>query len=177
MALNLDLVKREIRELLSLFVTNIKGQTAIGLSDLNRLSEGFLLELFREVYSLPGLRNLNREKQNVPGLDLGDDTAGRAFQITATPSLDKVKETLQTVVDAKLYERFRSIRISQLRHVIPATGTTVRTGAAASAGSARAATGSAETMATAAGAGRPGSVVGGDTVLVVRARPLLFRWD
>lgn len=111
MALNLDLVKREIRELLSLFVTNIKGQTAIGLSDLNRLSEGFLLELFREVYSLPGLRNLNREKQNFPGLDLGDDTAGRAFQITATPSLDKVKETLQTVVDAKLYERFRSIRI------------------------------------------------------------------
>ena len=96
---------------MSLFVTNVKGQTAIGLSDLNRPSEGFFLELFREVYSLAGLRNLNREKQNFPGLDLGDDATGRAFQITATPSLDKVKEILQTVVDAKLYERFSSIQI------------------------------------------------------------------
>ena len=111
LALNLELVKRDIRGLVSLFVINIKAQTAIGLSDLNRLSEGFLLELFRELYSLPGLRNLNREKANFPGLDLGDDVSGRAFQITATPSLDKVKETLQAVVDGKLYERFPSIRI------------------------------------------------------------------
>jgi hypothetical protein len=111
LALKLELIKRDIRDLMSQFVTDIKAQTALGLSDLNRLSEGFLLELFREVYLLPGLKNLNKDKANFPGLDLGDDATGRAFQITATPSLDKVKLTLQTVVDANLYDRFPSVTI------------------------------------------------------------------
>lgn len=87
----------EARDLLAQFVTRVKGSTAMGHTDINVISEAFLTELLREVFSLPALRNLNQEKRNFPGLDLADDTAGVGYQVTATPELSKIKDSLQTV--------------------------------------------------------------------------------
>lgn len=72
------------RDLLALFIHKVEGSKALGFTDLNKISEGFVLELFRELFSLPALRDLNEEQENFPGLDLGDDTKGIAFQVTAT---------------------------------------------------------------------------------------------
>ena len=109
--MNIETVTKEIRDLLSSFITKIKGSTALGLTDINKFSEVFILELFRELYNISSLRNLNIEKKNFPGLDLGDDVSGMAFQVTATSDLTKVKDTLLKVIDNKLYERFSSIQI------------------------------------------------------------------
>jgi hypothetical protein len=101
----------EARDLLTLFVTRVKGAAALGHTDINVISEGVLLELFRIVFSLPDLRNLNHERKNFPGLDLAADTAGVAFQVTSTPDLAKIKETLQTVLQAGLQDKYPRVRV------------------------------------------------------------------
>jgi hypothetical protein len=101
----------EARDLLAQFVTRVKGSTAMGHTDINVISEAFLTELLREVFSLPALRNLNQEKRNFPGLDLADDTAGVGYQVTATPELSKIKDSLQTSLDAGLHAKYPRIRI------------------------------------------------------------------
>jgi hypothetical protein len=101
----------QARNLLTAFVASVKGATALGHTDINVISENVLRDLFRIVYSLPELRNLNQERRNYPGIDLADDTKGVAFQITATPDLSKIKETLQTVLRAGLEVKYPRIRI------------------------------------------------------------------
>jgi hypothetical protein len=101
----------EARDLLTLFVTRVKAAAALGHTDINVISENVLLELFRIVFSLPGLRNVNQERKNFPGLDLADDATGIAFQVTATPGLAKVRETLQTVLQAGLQVKYPHVRV------------------------------------------------------------------
>lgn len=109
--MNIETITQEVRDLLCQYVTKIKANTALGLTDLNRYSERFLLDLLRELYVMPGLRSLNQERMNFPGLDLGDDETGRAFQITATADLSKVKSTLQTVIKGGLHKRFTRVQV------------------------------------------------------------------
>jgi hypothetical protein len=66
----------------------------------------FSSNLFRELFGLAGLRDVNAEKSNYPGIDLGDDSTGRAFQIAADSSLDKVLSTLETSIRAEVHKRY-----------------------------------------------------------------------
>jgi len=101
----------EARDLLTLFITRVRGSATLRLTDINKISEGFLVELFREVFGLPGLRDLNQDKPDFEGLDLADDGRGTAFQVTSETDLQKVKTTLQTVLDAGLHTKYPQIRI------------------------------------------------------------------
>jgi hypothetical protein len=101
----------EARDLLAQFVIRVKGATAMGHTDINVISEAFLSELFREVFSLPALRNLNRETKNFPGLDLADDTAGVGYQVTATTDLSKIKDFLRTSLELGLQTKYPRIRV------------------------------------------------------------------
>lgn len=101
----------EARDLLAQFVTRVKGSTAMRHTDINVISEAFLTELLREVFALPALRNLNQEKKNFPGLDLADDTTGVGYQVTATPELSKIKDSLQTSIRAGLHTKYPRIRV------------------------------------------------------------------
>ncbi|MFS8980266.1 SMEK domain-containing protein [Cupriavidus necator] len=56
------------------------------------------------------LSNLNAERSNNPGLDLGDAAKGWAFQVTADKSGAKVKETLDKI-DAEQSAKYPNIRI------------------------------------------------------------------
>ena len=91
-------------ELLSEFNTaisnlsvQVEASTAGGLFDINKVSENLVLGLLRELYGWKGLQNLNSaEKMNFPGIDLADEQARVAIQVTSTSSLDKVKKTIDT---------------------------------------------------------------------------------
>ena len=48
--MNLLTVQNRINELMSKFVTQIKGATAMGRTDINRVSETILIPLFVELY-------------------------------------------------------------------------------------------------------------------------------
>jgi hypothetical protein len=105
--MRLETIQIRIRELMSLFVTQVKGATAQGDSFLNVVAETVLVPLFKEVYELPNLKNLNQvEKKNFPAIDLADIPARVAFQVTSTATSDKVKDTLRTFTEHHLYERF-----------------------------------------------------------------------
>ena len=105
--MNLKKSQDRINELMSRFVAQIKGKTSINRTDINRISEDVLIQLFSEIYEHTDLKNLNvSEGSNFPAIDLGDKETGTAYQITSTPSSQKVKRTLEKFVAHKLYEDY-----------------------------------------------------------------------
>src|SRR4028118_840604 len=116
--MNLEQSLKRINELMAIFVTEIEGCTAMGLTDPNKVAENILIHIIAEVYGYRNLENLNFTKgSNYPSLDLGDETARVAFQITATPDLKKVKDTLKKFIEHpdKLYEKYDKLIIYILR--------------------------------------------------------------
>ena len=110
--MNLEQSQNRIKRLMSLFVTQIKCGTAMGKTDLNNVAESIMIPIIAEVYGYKNLKNLNfTEGSNFPSIDLGDETARVAFQITATRDIEKVKDTLTKFVEHKLYEKYERIII------------------------------------------------------------------
>lgn len=104
--MRLNDLQNKIQFFLSLFVAQVKAARALSKTDINHVAETVLVPLFAEIYGYRDLRNLNDEQPNYPGIDLGDDTARVAFQITATTSSTKIKETLEKFVEHKLFEKY-----------------------------------------------------------------------
>lgn len=101
--------RNRINELMALFVTQVKGATAMGQSDINRVAETVLIPLFREIYGLKDLQNLNLEKSNFPGVDLGDAKKKVAIQVTSTAEAAKIKKTLEKFVAHDLHKRYNRV--------------------------------------------------------------------
>lgn len=105
--MNLLRSQARISELLAIFVAQVKAYGAVQRTDINRVAETVLIPLFREVYGLLHLEDLNRAHgANFAGLDLGDRVARVGVQVTSTPTADKVKHTLQQVVGRELYRDY-----------------------------------------------------------------------
>jgi SMEK domain len=105
--MNLLKAQNRITELMSVFVAQVKGASALGQTDINRASETILIPLFSEIFGYKKLRNLNfSERSNFPGIDLADDSARVAFQITSTATSEKVRDTLQQFVDRQMFKRY-----------------------------------------------------------------------
>jgi hypothetical protein len=104
---NLLHTRGRITELLGISAYQAKAYSASGNTDFYKVSEDVLVPLFRLIFSLPDLKNLNTEtKRNFPAIDLADDKAGVAFQITATPDSQKITDTLKTFVEKGLYQKY-----------------------------------------------------------------------
>jgi hypothetical protein len=101
----------EAARLLAQFSAEVKAASAASLTDISTASDMFLLELLRETFGLKDLRSLNAERANFPGLDLADDTARVAFQITAERDLGKILSTLKTSMAHGLHKRYPKIRV------------------------------------------------------------------
>jgi hypothetical protein len=104
--MNLQKSLQNISELMAQFVLRVKSDNAMGLLDINRLSEDVLVPVFAEVYDYGNLVNLNTCGENFPGIDLGDETAKVAFQITSDASSSKIKDILQLYVKFEHYRRY-----------------------------------------------------------------------
>ena len=112
--MNLEQSQNRINYLMSLFVTEITHATATGETDPNKRAENILIPIIAEVYGYRNLENLNfTEGSTFPSIDLGAETARVAFQITATPGLQKVKDTLRKFIEHpdKLYEKYDKLII------------------------------------------------------------------
>jgi tetratricopeptide (TPR) repeat protein len=102
-------VQYRIIELMSRWVASVKGAAEISLTDLNKVSETILVPLLSEVYDLPDLRNLNTESANFPGIDLADDKARVAIQVTSTSTSKKINHTLTEFVKHELYKQYKHL--------------------------------------------------------------------
>jgi len=101
----------EIRRLLVQFSQEVKAASAMGQTDISDASDMLLVELLQETFNLPNLRSLNAEKANFPGLDLADDAAGRAFQVTADRKLAKILRTLSKSLKHSLQTKYPKIQV------------------------------------------------------------------
>ena len=97
---NLLHTHERITELLGVFAYQAKAYSASGKTDFNKVSEDVLVPLLRQIFDLPDLKNLNSAvKKDFPAIDLADDKAKIAFQITAISDSQKIKDTLKTFVE------------------------------------------------------------------------------
>ncbi len=97
----------ELRDSLGQFAHQIEVAGAMQLYDINKIAEDLILGLMRELCNLPNLKNLNAEKKkNFPGIDLADDQARVAVQVTATPNLEKIKDTIKTFISHDLHDHY-----------------------------------------------------------------------
>lgn len=95
---------------MSQLVTQVESSSAMGHFDIHKVSEGLVLGVMRELYGWRKLRNLNAEERvNFPGIDLADDTAGVAVQVTGTSTLEKVKGTVETFLAHGLEKRYQRL--------------------------------------------------------------------
>lgn len=101
----LDL-QNEFRELVARLRHEIEAASAMGQFDAHKVSENLMCGLLRELCGWSGLRNLNTEQANFPGIDLADDTHRVAIQVTATADIGKVKHTLEQFVGHELHQRY-----------------------------------------------------------------------
>lgn len=105
-------LQNDLRDRLSGFSRKVEAACAQGLTDLPKLSEDLAGCLLRELMGFRNLRNLNAEqKKNFPALDLADEKLKLGVQVTATASLDKVKDTLATAARHRLHEVYSRIVI------------------------------------------------------------------
>jgi hypothetical protein len=104
--------QNRINELMARFVAEIQGSTAMGRTDLNKTAETVLIPLLNEIYGWK-LENINysEENNNYPGIDLADEETGVCIQVTATPTLDKIKHTLGQFVKHNQYEKYSRLII------------------------------------------------------------------
>lgn len=95
------------REELSRLSREVEASVAMGHYDINKICEDVFCGVFRDLFGLENLRNLNEdEKQNFPGIDLADDVNRIAIQVTSDKSLQKVKGSLKTIINHGLHEKY-----------------------------------------------------------------------
>ena len=103
----------EIVDALSDVAGQVSTRGRLGLTDLNKHAEDFFKTILNHLLSI-SLVNLNTDRSNEPGLDLGDKANKVAFQITATRTSAKVNDMLATLSDDQInaYPKIRVLMIA-----------------------------------------------------------------
>ncbi|MBK0368638.1 SMEK domain-containing protein [Flavobacterium agrisoli] len=96
----------EIKEYIKKWIYEIEISNSLNYFDINRVSEGVCLRLLNLIYE-HNLRDLNKERKNFPGVDLGNAASSKiAFQITSDSSANKIKKNLKTFKELGLSKKF-----------------------------------------------------------------------
>lgn len=100
-------ILNQFREELATLSREVETSVAMGHFDINKICEDVFCAIFKELYGFGSLRNLNdKERQNYPGIDLADDHARVAIQVTSDKSLDKIKDGLQKIIKHDLHVKY-----------------------------------------------------------------------
>ncbi|MFN3195276.1 MAG: SMEK domain-containing protein [Chlorobiota bacterium] len=93
---------------LALLMKQVELRNGIKQYDLTLLCENFFKDVLNVVYDL-NLENLNHERTNSPGIDLGCEKNKIAYQITSTKTTQKVNKTLKALTDEQKQEYKRVV--------------------------------------------------------------------
>ena len=108
---NLLRIHHRIAELFGIFSYQAKTNSAAGKTDFNKVSEDVLVPLFKHIFKLYNIHNLNSvERNNFPAIDLADDIAEVAVQVTATADSSKIKSTLTTFIEKELFKKYPNLK-------------------------------------------------------------------
>jgi hypothetical protein len=99
----------EIIDNLSNIQTQVKSRCKLGLTDLNKYVEDF----FKDILNITidsNLINLNDNRCNEPGIDLGDEGKSLAFQVTSQNTAAKINNTIEKITEEQIH-KYSSINI------------------------------------------------------------------
>ncbi|MBD2694645.1 SMEK domain-containing protein [Anabaena catenula] len=96
----------EIIDELANIANQVDNRCKLGLTDLNKYLEDFFKEILNILLDIR-LENLNIERSNAPGLDLGNSLKGIAFQIASEKTSTKINHTLKTVLKTVLDKKIK----------------------------------------------------------------------
>ena len=102
----------QIIDELSSITEKVRNRAKLGLTDIHIYLEDFYRDVLNITLGLR-LKNLNQERKNSPGLDLGDEVEGIAFQVTGEKSSKKINKTLEKAKDQA--DVFKKIKILTLQ--------------------------------------------------------------
>ncbi|MDE2716420.1 MAG: SMEK domain-containing protein, partial [Chloroflexota bacterium] len=100
-----------IRDRLAYLSATVKGASAMGQTDIHRLSETVICPVLKIILDLPDLRNLNSDERDFPGIDLGDPTAGVGIQVTVRANASKIRKTIRTCIRHDVYRTYPRLRV------------------------------------------------------------------
>ncbi|HDS1039281.1 TPA: SMEK domain-containing protein [Stenotrophomonas maltophilia] len=103
----------EIVDEFSAIASQVKMRSRLGMIDLTVFCENFFRDLLNCLLHVR-LRNLNEDRSNEPGLDLGDPAKALAIQVTCTATAQKINGTLSkiTMEQKQTYKNFVVLCIS-----------------------------------------------------------------
>lgn len=103
-----ELIIKAISDNLAFSSMSTALKNVIGLFDSNRIAQDFFAELFSLVFGYENLKELDKlnDVVNYPAIDLGDEKAKIAFQITTDSKSSKIKDTIKTFNIHKLYKTY-----------------------------------------------------------------------
>lgn len=104
----------EILDELANIIQKVEFRTGCQIYDLPVFAENFCRDILKHILGTE-FRNLNKERVNNPGIDLGSKDKKYAVQITATSTSAKVNKTLSAITDdhRKIYKRFIILILSK----------------------------------------------------------------
>lgn len=88
----------EIIDDFSVLSSQVKMRNKLGFTDLSVFAENFMRDVLGVLLNIK-LENLNSERSNEPGLDLGSIKNEIAFQITSSATSEKINSTLQKITE------------------------------------------------------------------------------
>lgn len=97
-----------ITHYLSSFVVEIESKSRSNLLNDNVYAEGLIKNILN-ICKDWNLENLNNSQHNYPGIDLGDVDKKIGVQVTSTNTAQKIKNTLEKVIDNHVDEKFNRI--------------------------------------------------------------------
>jgi hypothetical protein len=100
----------KISEKIAILKQEINQSGILGITNIHKHCENLVKHLLNGTYGY-NLINLNAGVSNFPGLDLGDEKIGIAYQVTSDKTSNKVDETLDKVLRHKHYLKFKEIKI------------------------------------------------------------------
>jgi len=93
---------------LSSFRYEIESKNSCGFIDDNIFAENIIKDLLNICFEWE-LKNLNEESNNYPGIDLGDNNKHIGVQVTSTKTSKKITDSLNAIVQSKVYETYNEI--------------------------------------------------------------------
>lgn len=102
-----------INEKIAILRNEINQAGKVGILNIHKQCENLVKKLLNLSYDY-ALVNLNEPVTNYPGIDIGDESKGIAYQVTSEKISLKVDDTLEKVIRFKHYVKFPSIKVFML---------------------------------------------------------------
>ncbi len=103
-----------IVEILSYIRSQVEIYSPGNFTDINIYSENFYRDLLNLIFGYK-LVNINILEPNAAAIDLGDDAASIAFQVTSSSDLTKAKKTVKKFNEKDLHKKYNSLIVLNIQ--------------------------------------------------------------